>query len=291
MKNGSTYIASVIVSVLLVFCLLGSSAAVIANSCVNEKQFKSIVSRVNADEKVCSELERYFKERSSATGIPADVYMSAIDTEYISSVIDQRIENGFHALRGGNQSADPKNDELEASIEKFFSDYADSISYEKDAKYEKKLAATQKSAYSIIGEYSDVYKFGALDSHGVLRKASRIYTKLDVIMIASIAVSVLLIAVLFILNLGTKSATLYWSGVSALIAGLIGLIPCAYLLATDYFSSFTIKQPQIFAVYTETLTVLTKTFMFASIGIAAAGLLLVIVYIIVKPRCKAETAA
>ncbi len=291
MKNAFTYIASVIVSVLLVFSLLGSSAAVIAGSCVNEKQFKDIASRVNADEKVCSELERYFKERSSATGIPADVYMSAIDTEYIHGVIDQMIDNGFHSLRGGSQSADLKNDALEASIEKFFSDYADSISYEKDAKYEKKLAATQKSAYGIIEEYSDVYKFGALDSHGVLRKASGIYTKLDVVMIALLAVSVLLIAILFILNLGTKSAALYWSGVAALIAGLIGLVPSAYLIATDYFSSFTIKQPQIFAVYTETLTMLTKTFMFASIGTAAAGLLLIVVYIVIKPRRKAETAA
>lgn len=291
MKNAFSYIASVIASVLLVFCILASVISVIGYTSVNEKKFKSIAASEHIDEKVCSELGRYFKERSSASGIPAEVYMNAIDSEYVSGIVDQKIDNGFHCLRGGNQSIDLSNAELDASIERFFNDYADSINYEKDEKFAKKVDAAKKSAYRIIDEFSDVYKFGALEEHGVLSKVSKLYTKLDVIMTGSVAASVVLVIILLLLNLSSKSATVYWTGVSSLIAGIIGLAPTAYLLATDYFSSFSIKQPQIFTAYTSTLTMLTKTFMFASVGAAAAGIVLIIVYIIIKPKNKASAAA
>ena len=291
MKSAFSYITSVIASVLLVFCILASVVSVIGYTTVNEKEFKSIAARENLDEKVCSELERYFSERSSASGIPADVYMSAIDSDYISGIVEQKIDNGFHSLRRGNQSLDLSNAELDASIEKFFNDYADSINYEKDEKFNKKVEAAKKSAYRIIDEFSDVYKFGALEDHGVLGKVSKLYTKLDVIMICSVAASVALVIILLLLNHSSKSATVYWTGIASLIAGIIGLAPTAYLLATDYFSSFSIKQPQIFTAYTSTLTMLTKTFMFASIGAAAVGIVLVIVYIIIKPKIKADTTA
>ena len=291
MKNAFSYVASIIISVLLVFCIIGLAGTGVAKYCATEQQFRSIASKHGLADKTYSELEKYFRERSYATGIPEEVYMDAIDTDYISGVIDQTIDNGFRRLNGGNSSIELKNEALEESLDKFFNDYADSINYQKDEKFEKKLTATKNSAYKVIGEYCDVYKFGALDSHGVLSKLSKIYTHIDLLMIGAASAILILLVTLLMLNLSVKSETLYWTGVSSLIAGIIGVAPCAYLLATDYFSSFSIKQAQIYTAYTETMKLLTNTFMYTSIGVASFGVLLVIIYAIIKPKNKAQAKA
>lgn len=282
MKKAASYIASIILSVLLVFCLLIASGASAAKLCGSEKVFKQLATSEQLDVSVSSELERYFMDRSSATGIPADVYMSAIDTEFLRGVIGQTIDSGFERLRGGETALpiEVSNTELDASIENFFNDYADSIGYKKDDNFNKKLKATKKGAYSIITEYCDVYKFAALDSHGVLARLSRIYTRLDLILVCSLVSVIVLLILLLLANLKAKRDTLYWTGISAVISGIMGIAPCAYLLATDYFSSFAIKQPQIFTAYTRTLKLVTNTFMYISVAAALAGLLLIVIYIV-----------
>lgn len=284
MKNAFSYVASIFVSVLLVFCILGVAGAGVAKLCANSNQLRNIAEKHDIDEKVYSELERYFHERSSATGIPENVYMDAIDTNYLDDIIDQIIVNGFQQLRGGNATVEMKNEELEASIDSFFNDYADSIGYKKDDKFEQKLDATKNSAYNTIREYCDVYKFGALESHGVLAKASKVYTHLDFILVGGAALMLVLIVTLLIFNLNAPSESVYWSGVSMLIAGIIAAAPCVYLLATDYFSSFSIKQPQIYTAYTETMKLGTNAFMYTGIVLACVGLLLIIVYAITRPK-------
>lgn len=290
MKYAFSYIASVFISVLLVFSVLAGTGAGIVKYCATEQQFKSICEKHDIDDKVHSELQKYFHERSSVTGIPEDIYMDAIDNEYLNGIIEQTIENGFQRLRGGNASIETKNEQLEASIDSFFNDYADKTGYKKDDKFEKKLTATKHSAFNIIQEYCDVYKFGALDSHGVMAKLSKVYTHIDLIMITSASAVLLLIIALLLINMSAKAETVYWAGVSALISGAVGIAPCAYLLATDYFSSFSIKQAQIYMSYTETMKLFTNTFMYACIGIAVLGLLLIIIYAVFKPK-KSQAAA
>ena len=291
MKSAFSYVASIIISVLLVFCILGAAGAGLAKGCATEEQFKSLSHKHDLAGKTYSELEKYFHEQSSATGIPEEVYMDAIDTDYLNSLIDNTIENGFRSLRNEEASEDYTNDELEASIDKFFNDYADSIHYKKDDVFEQKLTSTKNNAYSIIEEYCDVYKFRALDSHGVLSKLSKLYTHIDLMMIGAASAILILLVTLLVINLAAKAEAVYWTGVSALIAGIIGIAPCAYLLATNYFSSFSVKQAQIYTAYTETMKLFTNTFLFVSICIAALGLLLTVVYVLIKPKNKAQAAA
>ena len=289
MKNAFSYISSLIISVLLVFCIIGLAGTGVIKYCATENQFKSISTKYELADKTYTELEKYFHERSSATGIPDEVYMDAIDTEYLSNIIEHTIENGFILLNNGNTSDDFANEELELSIDKFFNDYAESINYKKDDKFEQKLVSTKNNAYKIIGEYCDVYKFRALDNHGVLSKISTIYTHIDLLMIGAASAILILLVTLLIINLNIKSETIYWTGVSSLIAGIIGIAPCTYLLVTDYFSSFSVKQAQIYIAYTETMKLFTSTFLYASIGIALFGILLVILYAIIKPKNTMKT--
>lgn len=286
MKNAFSYAASIILSVLLVFFILALAVSGIVRLRATDEQFMEISEKYELSDKVCSELENYFHERSSSTGIPENVFMDAIDNEYIDSVIDTKIKNGFLRLKDKPTEPDIENEALETSIDSFFREYADSINYTPDDKFEKKLESTKNNAYSIINEYSDVYKFGALEEHGVIGTLSKIYKRIDIIIAVSASAIVILLMLLLIINHDPKIESVYWAGVSAVVAGVIGAAPCIFLLATDFFRSFSIKQPQIYTAYTETMKLFTNTFMYTSIGIAAAGLLLTIIYAVAKPKNK-----
>lgn len=287
MKRSLTYVCSIILSVFLVFGLLASTASVVVKINVNKSKFCRIAADNNVSQMAYEQLEKYFSERYNATGIPAGVYMDAIDTEYLDWIINDTIGQGFYALRGySTVQPSVQNSSLDESLDEFFNSYAESINYEKDDKFEQKLSSAKTVAYSIIWEYCDIYKFKALNKHGVLGKLTGIYSRLDLIIAISVGISLLLVIALFLLNMKTKKETVYWSGISALIAGLIGIVPSVYLLATDYFSAFTIKQPQIYTAYTETMSMLTKAFLSASIAMGVLGICLVIVYSVLSGKHK-----
>ena len=98
---------------------------------------------------------------------------------------------------------------------------------------------------------------------------------------ASAGGTALMILFLIFINRKEKKTVLYWSGISAAIAGAIGMVPSIYLLSTDYFNAFSIKQPQIFAAYTSAMFKLTEAFMAASIAVCAAGITMIVLYAVI----------
>lgn len=273
MKKPAAYIGSFIISILLVFTLMCSFAAITVNSVKADK----LISDANENKiasMVKNELNRYFNDRKNTTGIPADVYMSSIDEEYLSDIIQFKISSGFSTLNGNvGGEFDISNTELENSISDFFSEYAESIGYEKDNNYDVKLRNVQRSAYTIIEEYCDIYKFGAMDRHGVLRKAAPLYQKLPLAIGLSLIASAALAIILFVINIKEIKDLAYWVGTSAVVSGAMGAVPCIYLLVSDYFSAFTIKQPQIFTAYTTLMKDITNEFMIFSIASIVVGII------------------
>ncbi len=282
MKNAGTYMISVMLSVLLVFAVIGSSAVVIADVCVNSESMKVLTEKNDEVEKVITELDRHYRDKAGETGVPSEVYMKYIGSEYIQNCINACIDELFLAVTH-DKAVDisiPKNRGLENSITAFFSDYADSIDYPKDANFNKKLTETIDAAYRTIADYCDIYKAGAMSRHGLVHKVHTIYTHRKLI---TAAVLIFTAAVLLLLLAVNRDITLlFWYGVSALIAGALGIAPSAYLLATKYFDSFTIKQPQIFTAFTQSLYALTRYFLAASIIAAVFGAMLLVIYAIIR---------
>ncbi len=288
MKNAVSYVFSFIVSILLIFLTLVSLICLTARSYANpENRIKQIVKEQNISHTVYTELEKYYSERYNTTGIPADIYMNAIDEEYLNNLIMNKIGEGFAALNLERyEPLDPRNEKLDTALSNFYSEYADSIGAEKDAKYDEKLSDAKSNAYKIIVEYCDIYKINAMNKHGILRKLSPVYTKLPMITGISLIVVAVLLLILFIINLKSKLVFLYWTGISAIISGIIGAVPCIWLKATDFFSSFTIKQAQIYTAYTSTMNDITQNFMTASIITASIGAVVVIIYAVLGKILK-----
>lgn len=296
MKKTGSYIASFILSILFIFTLIAAVGTLTVNKFLNADSMIALAKEKNCSTLVHNSLEKYFSERYSTSGIPADVYMDALDEEYLQNVINIRIKLGFDSLRNGDtihdHSTDPTyilNSDLEQSISKFYNDYAESINYEKDAKFDEKLSSAKKSAYKIIMEYCDIFKFNSLSAHGVLQKLKPVYSRLPLLTVISVSASAFLALLLLLVNLKEKRSALYWLGISALISGAMGAVPCIYLISSSYFNSFTIKQPQIYTAYTSAMNLGTEKFMINSIIAACCGIVLVILYAIIsKSKAKSE---
>ncbi len=289
MRSLKTYIPSLILSVLLTFSLLGTSALIVVRCFANSDKLISIAEENDVISKVSEELESYFKERYNETGIPAEIYMDALDDNYISSIVNYSICEGINILDNAEyEQLNKKNEKLEQNIENFFDEYAKSVNYIKDDVYEEKLGQTIDDAYNVIINYSDVYKFRTMNDEGILTKAGGIYRQLDVIILAAAGLSLLLIIIILLINIRSVSAAMYWTGVSSLVSGIIGLVPCIYLNAVNYFDSFVIKQPQIFTAFTSLMKEGINAFILNQIIFAAAGLVLIVAFIIVPKKSRQE---
>ncbi len=286
MKRLSAYLPSLIISILLVLLMICSMGIVIADINITGKRTIALSEKKDISEKTAAQLERRFKEISGSSGIPSDVYTKNIDKEYIQSVINAYINAGYSSLESGKKiNVDiPENKEMDKAIEEFFNTLADKTGYEKNDIFYKKLDDTKKNAYQIIGETCDIYKFSALDDHGVISSVSKIYKMKPLLIFVSLGGTVILILLLMFINRKDKKTFLYWVGISAAIAGAIGMMPSIYLISTEYFNAFSIKQPQIFTAYTGAMFKLTEAFMAASIAVCAAGITLIVLYAVVGVR-------
>ncbi len=288
MNKISRYIPSLIISVLLVFFLLGTTAVTTADINITGKYCVRLAEANQVHSKIMTGLENNYKEKSNSTGIPADVYTNALNEDYIRKAMDDSIIEGFNALSSGREYSfvPEKNTALEESIDNFFSDYADSIGYEKNEVYESKLASAKSDTYKTVKNYCDVYKFSTMSSHGVLSKLSVIYRHRGPVTGAFLGGIILFVLLLIIVNLRAKKTVLYWTGISALISGVIGIIPSIWLIATRFFDSFTIKQPQVFTAFTSLMYNVTKAFMAVQIACIAVGVVLLVLYAVICGKCK-----
>lgn len=282
MKKVTAYLPSLILSIILVLCFIASVAVIIVDINVTENNAVSLAEKQELTSKSMAQIEKSFKEKSGSTGIPASVYTDAIDDKYLKEVIEIYITKAFKLftepeLEGGYDPSVP-NSKLESSIDAFFNEQAEKNGYEKDEAFLKTLEATKKNAYKIIGNNCDVYKLSSLYKHGAIPKISKLYKMRPLLTFASSGAVVLLILFLLAINRKDKKVFLYWTGISAVISGVIGTVPSAYLLATKYFNAFSIKQPQVFAAYTGAMYKITEAFMASSIALIVVGISIIVLY-------------
>ena len=286
MKKPVTYLFSLVFSVFLVFMLIAGSALLLVDINVSEKKLIDLASKKQLESKIYSELEKYYSDKYNTTGIPADVYMSAIDESYIKSCQEAYIHNAFEALksRSNMNTSPPKNEKLEKSIETFFNDFAEKNGYEKDEKFELKLRTSKGNAYSSIGSFCDVYKFSAMNNHGVLSKLSKVYAYRLPMTLAAVSATIIIILLLIFINRKKKITTMYWCGISALIAGILGSCPSIYLLATRFYDSFSIKQAAVFTAFTSAMYRFTEAFMAVHIAFIVIGITLIVIYGVIHDK-------
>ena len=288
MKKVSTYLPSLIISVILVFLLIASSAVLLVDINISASKLKALAAKNDLESKIYTDLNKNYNDKYNTTGIPADVYMSAISNSYLKSVEEAYIDSAFEALEGdGKLNINiPENKKLEDNIDKFFNDFADENNYEKDDNFGLKLRTTKENAYTTIGSHCDVYKCSAMSDHGVLPKLAKIYSNRLLATAGVIGTTILFIVLLVLINRKKKITSLYWCGISALISGILGGIPSIYLIATKYFDSFSIKQAPVFTAFTSAMYKYTEAFMAVQMAFIVIGITLVVIYGVTHEKKK-----
>ncbi len=288
MKSLKSYIPSLILSILLVFSLLASSAMIVAKSYASPEKLIELSRENNISAQIKAELSNYYSDKYNVTGIPAEVYTSVISDEYIEKMVEININAGFSRLSGKefDNTSGRDNPELEKSITDFFNNYADDNGYVKDEKFDTKLATTINSAYSHITDSCDIYKLSTMNNEGILIKASPVYLNLDKLMMIVFVVTALLIAAVLLVNIKAVAASMYWCGITAVVAGVIGVIPSVYLSSTNYFDAFVIKQPQIFTSFTTLMYKAVDHFSTTQIILIVVGAALVTLFVVFPSKAK-----
>ncbi len=292
MKSIKRYIPSLLVSVLLVFSMILTSVMTVVSGYAKPEKLVQLTEDKGIISMIKSELDRHFSEKYNETGVPAEVYTAALSDEYIESILEMNINAGFSRLDGSkfDNKSGIENPQLEESVTSFFSNYADSIGYVKDDVYEQKLQKTIESAYNIISDYCDVYKFSLLNSEGLLAKGAKVYPMLDIAVIISAGIVLLCIILLLLINRREKLSVIYWAGNSLLIAGILGIAPCVYLNSEKYFDAFVLKQPQVFTSFTGLLYDMVDSVMTNLIITAIVGIVLIIAYTVISRLQKKSQA-
>lgn len=291
MKSIVSYIGSFILSILLIFSIIASIGVTVVNAFANPDKLYHIAQEKNLSHVVYTELEKYYSQRYNTTGIPADVYMNAISEDYLDKSIYLKITDSFHVIEN-NQNQDTtifgltNEKSIEMALNNFYNDYADSINAPKDAKYDEKLSEAKANAYKVIMEYCDVFKFDSMYSHGILKKIAPLYAKLPTLTLIAYGSAIFLMLLILLMNIKSTSTSLYWIGISSLIAGIMGVLPCLYLKATDYFSAFTIKQPQIYTAYTTVMNKITENFLIISLIFLISGIIFTVIYAVLVKNKK-----
>ncbi len=290
MKSIKAYLPNVLLTFLLVFALLGAELLAFVQAAVlHPAVFRQITKQEKLDEKAFSALSDTFVSRSHSTGIPAEVFLDALSPELLGECIDLRTEAFFAYLHGSDSEApQPDLTAMQDSIRTFFENYADENGYEKDAAFEEKVTAVTEEYAGIVETAADPFRFGTLRRNGWLDTGRKYLRYLTPAMIGCITAALLLMVLLIVCNRKQKPLLAYWYGLASLISGILLLLPCAYLKATDFFAGFALKEPQTYAAVVGLLRLVTDKALLLGIITAVIGAALLIAFAVIpKPKATA----
>lgn len=291
MKKIRLYLPNVLLTFLLVFALLGTECVLFAKYVVlNADTFRTVAEEQDLKTKAYATLEKEFTSNANTTGIPAEVFLDPVDTDALHQGILDSVSQAFDYLNGKSSDYAFTMDftELENAVNTFFSDYAEENGYEKDEAYDEKVTSTISSAESRILFVADTFKLSTIYRNGWLEKAKKYIGYLNPAAMGMIAVTAALLVLLIVCNRKQTAHLAYWLGLASAIAGLLLLLPCIYLTATDYFTAFVMSDPQIFAAVVGFLQLLTGRAMLMAGITAGIGILLLVLFGILRHKAASD---
>ncbi len=96
MKRMEKYIPNLLLTMILVFALIGLEGIMFAkNQLMRSEPYIDAVDTNDVALKSMNAIEKYFSDSESYSRIPADVYMSAITEKDVKNMIEMKINNVF----------------------------------------------------------------------------------------------------------------------------------------------------------------------------------------------------
>ncbi len=284
MKHLEKYIPNLLLTIILVFALIGVEGITFAkNQLMRSQPYIETVEKNDVALKSMNAIEKYFKDSENYSGIPADVYMSAITEEDIKRMIDMKINNAFDYINGSASKYDEMQfdfTKLEKSLSDYFAEFAEKNNVEIDDAYNQQLKKTIDTAESEISNFTDVYMLKMIEKTGAFSKLNKLYGFVNPLIYISAGLTAMFIIIIIIIS---RKNFLYWISSALLCSSAIALILCLYFKLSGYLDKLVIRNDYIYSAVTGMLNGTINKYIVLQTGIFAFGIILMAIYIII---CK-----
>ncbi|MDE5648748.1 MAG: hypothetical protein K2I33_02455 [Oscillospiraceae bacterium] len=284
MKRMEKYIPNLLLTMILVFALIGSEGIMFAKTqLMRSEPYIEAVETNDVALKSMNAIEKYFKDSENYSGIPADVYMSAITEDDIKSMIEMKINNVVDDIDG---SASGYNEmqfdfsDLEKSISDYFAEFAEENNVEIDDAYNQQLQKTIDTAESEITNFTDVYMLKMIEKTGAFSKLNKLYGFVNPLIYITVGLAVLCFIIILIMS---RKNFLYWTSSAFLCSSVIAFIPCLYFKFSGYLDKLVIRNDYIYSAVTGMLNGTLNKYIALQTCIFAVGIILMVIYMII---CK-----
>lgn len=289
MKRMTKYTPNLILTIILVLSLIVLYGSIFAkNQLMRPQPYIEAVETNDAAVKSMAAIEKYFSNSESYSGIPADVYMSAISEEDIKEMIEMKINNVFDYIDGSAaeyNEAQYDFSKLEKSISDYFADFAEENNVEIDEAYNQQLQKTVETAESEINSFTDVYMLNMIEKTGAFSTLNKLYGFINPLIYIVAGLTAICAIVILILS---KTDFLYWLSISLLCSSAIGLIPCIYIRLSGYLDNLVIRNDYIYSAVTGMLNGTLNKYIALQGGIFAGGIVIMIIYALIRRKTSAK---
>lgn len=288
MKITKEYIPNLLLSILLVFAVIGAAVTAMTKYyIINEATFIDNSNENNIPQMAYEELEKYFNDSEDYSGIPASVYMSAITKDNIKEMINAKIKNVFSSfVKEDRERVNFDFTPLENSITDYFDKFAQENNVEVDDAYKNQLQKTIDTAKNEINDFSDIYMLTLIEKTDVFSKAVSVYKYLDIIMYICIGLAVLCMVVIAVISKRKLQFALYWYSTAILCSSVIMMIPTLYIKLSGITKRFAIGNKCIYYAITGYMSKVLNTMIIFELIMIAAALIIFILYLFISKTKK-----
>ena len=289
MKHMEKYIPNLLLTMILVFALIGVEGIMFAkNHLMQSQPYIETVETNDIALKSMNAIEKYFKDSENYSGIPADVYMSAITEDDIKRMIEMKINNTFEYINGSaSEYKEIQFDfsALEKSLSDYFAEFAEKNNVEIDDAYNQQLQKTIDTAESEILNFTDVYMIKMVEKTGAFSKLNKIYGFINPLIYISVGLTAIFIIIIIIMS---RKNFFYWISLAILCSSAISLIPCLYFKLSGYLDKLVIRNDYIYTAVTGMLNGTVNKYIALQVGLFAVGIILMAIYIIICKKTSSK---
>lgn len=277
------YLPNYVLSILLVFSIVGVSLMSMISSLLSPSFFVTSIDKHNIYQRVSNYTEDYFAKNSSVSSIPAEIYMNGFDEKIVKQAVDGKINNFFdYVNRKTDKVEDTKIDfsQLEKNINDFFNEFAEENNVEINDSFTTQLNKTIEAAEKDIDSFTNVYMLDYMEKSGIHQKLRTLSPFVPYALYGLCGISVILFVILILINKKDIKSALYWLATSGLCASIIMLIPCLIIKSSDYFSRLVMRTDYIYYAITGLLNDIVNSFMKLQLIILGISIIIMILYML-----------
>lgn len=270
MKSKIRSVLSVLVCIILVFVIIGTTGVIMADKLYTAQYFRYQADKTNTYENAYNALIKEFSDNYSVSNIPVEVYEKSFAKEWMRNAIDEKINSSFE-----KREADINCSAIEKNITEYFENYAHEAHVMKDETYDKKLAESISYAEETALNAADIYSLDVMKRAGITAKVSSYVELARKCMYPCIGLAIILLIILMILR-----RPVYWGGTALFASGVLMTVPTAVVLMNDMIQRFSLKNYMTYNLVTGVLETVTKNAMITGIVMLLIGLVMIIISIV-----------